>query len=137
MANPAIPAHLLTALGAKTTCKDRWRQVLSEAHKIPDKHLITLESPITSKQLDEMASERLRLVIPKGRHWAFQSQHPANFPLSVIDFIQMVKSREDAIRNGHAQILTESIEMVKAAGQAKKPKKAASKKKPPKVSGNA
>ena len=25
-------------LGVKTTCKDRWRQVLSEADRIPQKH---------------------------------------------------------------------------------------------------
>jgi hypothetical protein len=31
-------------LGAKTTCKDRWRQVLTEAIKIPHKHLFTLET---------------------------------------------------------------------------------------------
>lgn len=110
--NPAIPPHLLTALGAKTTCKDRWRQVLSEAHKIPDKHLITLESPITSKQLDEMASERLRLVIPKGRHWAFQSQHPANDPLSVADFIALVRTREMVIRQGYGPALATSIQAI-------------------------
>ena len=33
----------LTMLGAKSTCKDRWRQVLAEASKIPRKHLLTLE----------------------------------------------------------------------------------------------
>ena len=33
----------LTMLGAKSTCKDRWRQVLAEAEKINRKHLLTLE----------------------------------------------------------------------------------------------
>src|SRR5262249_19070271 len=33
----------LTMLGVKSSCKDRWRQVLSEADRITDKHLLTLE----------------------------------------------------------------------------------------------
>lgn len=39
----------LTMLGAKSTCKDRWRQVLSEADRIEKKHLLTLESAISEK----------------------------------------------------------------------------------------
>ena len=40
----------LTMLGAKSTCKDRWRQVLGEAAKIPRKHLLTLEPGISEPQ---------------------------------------------------------------------------------------
>ncbi|WP_419627422.1 type II restriction endonuclease, partial [Thiolapillus sp.] len=42
--DPFFDSNLLTMLGAKSTCKDRWRQVLSEAERIPDKHLLTLET---------------------------------------------------------------------------------------------
>lgn len=35
------PARL-TMLGAKSTCKDRWRQVLLEAERVTHKHLLTL-----------------------------------------------------------------------------------------------
>jgi type II restriction enzyme len=49
-------------LGAKTTCKDRWRQVLSEAAKIPCKHLFTLETALSSNQLREMHSSSLTVV---------------------------------------------------------------------------
>ena len=61
----AFPAELLTMLGVKTTCKDRWRQVLSEANRIPSKHLLTLESPISTNQTDEMAARNLTLVVPR------------------------------------------------------------------------
>lgn len=37
--NFEFQADKLTMLGAKTTCKDRWRQVLNEADRIRDKHL--------------------------------------------------------------------------------------------------
>lgn len=118
-----VPQGLLTALGAKTTCKDRWRQVLSEAHQVPDKHLITLESNISGKQLDEMAAERLRLVIPKPRHWAFQSQHPGNNPLTVADFLALAKSREGVLRQNHGPDLDWSIQQLAAKMQPKPKRK--------------
>src|SRR4029079_2208719 len=38
------PDSRLLMLAAKTTCKDRWRQVLDEAKRIRSKHLLTLEA---------------------------------------------------------------------------------------------
>jgi len=52
-------------LAAKTTCKDRWRQVLAEANKINNKHLFTLQPSITENQTDEMRQNGLQLVVPK------------------------------------------------------------------------
>lgn len=40
--NLLFPADKLVFLGAKTTCKDRWRQVLNEANRIETKYLFTL-----------------------------------------------------------------------------------------------
>lgn len=54
----------LSMLGVKTTAKDRWRQVLSEADRIPRKHLITLEPAISKNQTDEMIAQNLQLIIP-------------------------------------------------------------------------
>ena len=62
--NPIFPGNQLSMLGAKTTCKDRWRQVLSEADKIPGKHLVTLEAAISESQTREMQSHGLQLVVP-------------------------------------------------------------------------
>ena len=55
----------LTMLGAKSTCKDRWRQVLAEAAKIPQKHLLTLEPGISEAQTTQMANSNLQLVVPQ------------------------------------------------------------------------
>lgn len=60
------PAASLMMLGAKTTCKDRWRQVLSEAKRIERKHLITLEAAISEAQTQEMAAHHLQLVVPQS-----------------------------------------------------------------------
>jgi len=43
----AFPENVLTMLAAKTTCKDRWRQIRNEAKRIPVKHLLTLEPGIS------------------------------------------------------------------------------------------
>jgi len=40
-------SELLVMLGAKSTLKERWRQVLTEAGRIPRKHLCTLEPSIS------------------------------------------------------------------------------------------
>jgi len=60
-----FPADMLTMLGAKTTCKDRWRQVLNEADRIPVKHLFTLQHGVSKNQLAEMRDAGLILVVPK------------------------------------------------------------------------
>lgn len=54
----------LVFLGSKTTCKDRWRQILNEADRIDKKHLFTLQQGISSNQLAEMERADVQLVIP-------------------------------------------------------------------------
>ena len=56
----------LTMLGAKSTCKDRWRQVLAEAAKISRKHLLTLEPGISEPQTIQMENTGLQLVVPQS-----------------------------------------------------------------------
>jgi type II restriction enzyme len=55
----------LSFLGVKTTCKDRWRQIIGEADKIPQKHLFTLQQGISGNQLKEMEASGVSLVVPK------------------------------------------------------------------------
>ncbi|MBP7493726.1 MAG: restriction endonuclease, partial [Rhodoferax sp.] len=59
-----LGAPPLQMLAAKSTCKDRWRQVLTEAAKIPRKHLFTLETAISENQTDEMNAHLIQLVVP-------------------------------------------------------------------------
>jgi hypothetical protein len=69
--DPAFDLLRLTILGVKSTCKDRWRQVLAEADRIKDKHLLTLETAISTHQTDEMAAKRLQLVLPRALHGTY------------------------------------------------------------------
>lgn len=63
----SFPADRLTSLAAKTTCKDRWRQILNEADRLRDgrKYLCTLQQGISVMQMDEMESEKVTLVVPE------------------------------------------------------------------------
>lgn len=57
----------LCMLAAKTTCKDRWRQILNEADRLRDenKYLCTMQQGISGTQMDEMQAEKVILVVPK------------------------------------------------------------------------
>lgn len=62
--DPSSPADSMFMLAAKTTCKDRWRQILNEAARIELKHLLTLQQGISIQQHEEMAEEGVQLVVP-------------------------------------------------------------------------
>lgn len=91
--NPDFPSSKLTMLGVKSTCKDRWRQVLSEAARIPEKHLITLEPGISENQTNEMVANRLQLILPRGLHDTYRGDQ-RQWLMDVEGFISLVKERE-------------------------------------------
>jgi DNA (cytosine-5)-methyltransferase 1 len=74
-ADKSFPDNDLTFLGAKTTCKDRWRQILNEAERIPNKFLITLQKGISSNQLMEMKEHNVTLVVPQKYHELYPVEH--------------------------------------------------------------
>jgi hypothetical protein len=85
------PSARLRMLGAKFTAKDRWRQVLNEARRISNKHLLTLEAPISGKQLALMSAARLQLVIPTPIQTAYPKTARAQLS-SIRQFINEVKT---------------------------------------------
>lgn len=66
--NRDFPASKLRMLAVKTTCKDRWRQVLNEADRIETKHLLTLQEGVSDSQFKEMCEANISLVVPAGLH---------------------------------------------------------------------
>lgn len=92
--NLTFPGELLTVLGAKTTCKDRWRQVLNEADRVDDKYLFTLQQGISSNQLKEMQDYRLHLVVPHKYLTSFPKEYRGNVS-DLSTFIGMVKERQE------------------------------------------
>ncbi|KGD65117.1 type II restriction endonuclease [Alcanivorax nanhaiticus] len=91
--NHDFPDNGLTILGAKSTCKDRWRQVLSEAGRIKRKHLVTLEPGISGNQLDEMEANDLQLVVPSSIHETYKSEK-REWLWNLSDFIEHVRDKQ-------------------------------------------
>jgi hypothetical protein len=89
----AFNAALLVMLGVKSTSKDRWRQVLDEADRIPDKHLCTLESGISTNQTDAMRNRRLTLVIPDELHTTYTPLQLKEI-LNIKEFIAFVRQKQ-------------------------------------------
>ena len=81
----------LAMLGAKSTCKERWRQVLAEADKIPNKHLLTLEPSVTEAQTDQMAQHNLQLVVPQSIQEKY-SEGQQRWLWTVADFVRFARS---------------------------------------------
>lgn len=92
--NITFPGDLLTVLGAKTTCKDRWRQVLNEADRVDEKYLFTLQQGISSNQLKEMQDYNLHLVVPHKYLTSFPKEYRDGIS-DLSTFIGMVKERQD------------------------------------------
>lgn len=72
--NVQFPVTKLHMLAAKTCCKERWRQVLSEANRIQTKHLFTLQEGTTESQLCEMYEHGIILVVPKDNIVVFPNK---------------------------------------------------------------
>ncbi len=95
--NPAFETGKLTFLAAKTTCKDRWRQILNEADRLRDetKFLCTLQQGISSKQMEEMSAEKVTLVVP-GEYLGTYPGEWRDQIWSVKKFIDYVREKETA-----------------------------------------
>lgn len=87
--DPKFLDEKIFLLGAKTTCKDRWRQVLSEGERLDRKYLVTLEAGISSYQVSEMKAKNLQLISPKAIQSSFDSKQ-RSWLYSVDDFIRQV-----------------------------------------------
>ena len=91
----SFPVDKLASLAAKTTCKDRWRQVLNEADRLRSKNkfLCTLQQGISSAQLEEMKSEKVVLVVPEKYIKTYPEKYQ-NDIWTVKKFIEYIKEIE-------------------------------------------
>ncbi len=89
----SFPVKRLAVLGAKATCKDRWRQVIGEADRIKHKHLLTLEPSITEAQTGEMQSRHVQLVLPRAVHLTYTSRQQ-EWLWTLADFVDHVKRQQ-------------------------------------------
>ena len=85
----------LCVLASKTTCKDRWRQIINEADRLRDenKYLCTMQQGISTSQMDEMQSEKVILVVPRQYHSAYPKDRRDRI-WSIGKFVNYVKELE-------------------------------------------
>jgi hypothetical protein len=83
----SFPSSRLAMLAVKRTCKDRWRQVTTEANRIDRKHLLTLEAGISEAQLKSMMQDhRLILAMPKD----VRDSYPAHLHSSLLTVEELI-----------------------------------------------
>ena len=91
----AYPSEKLVFLAAKTTCKDRWRQILNEADRIEHKYLFTLQKGISLAQLREMEGEGVSLVVPQSHIPSFDREYQPKI-YSLQAFIKQTSSLQNS-----------------------------------------
>nr|WP_242464291.1 type II restriction endonuclease [Halorhodospira halophila] len=97
--DPQFPNSRLFLLGAKTTCKERWRQVLAEGERLKRKHLATLEPGISRTHTDEMSAHGLQLVVPLPIHATYSETQRMKI-MGIQDFISHVRPKVFKTRPG-------------------------------------
>jgi hypothetical protein len=84
------PENKLFIIGIKTTCKDRWRQVLNEGRRKREKYLVTIQPGISARQLGEMHESGITLVVPQPLHREYPAHSGARL-LSIGQWLQVLR----------------------------------------------
>lgn len=90
--NNDYPLDKLFIVGVKTTCKDRWRQVLNEGKRVPEKHILTIQQGISTNQLNEMHAANVTLVVPKRFHNDYPKERNITL-LTIEEFISKIHTQ--------------------------------------------
>ena len=91
--NTAFPDTKLHMLASKTCCKDRWRQILSEADRINKKHLFTLQEGVSANQLKEMNKSGIILVVPQSNIKSFPHEYHSII-MNLTGFVNFIKDNQ-------------------------------------------
>jgi type II restriction enzyme len=86
--NPSFLIENLFFMAAKTTCKDRWRQILNEADRLDTTYLMTLQQGISKNQCKEMQDEGVILVVP----YEYKSSFPKEYRDEILSLHQFIKT---------------------------------------------
>jgi hypothetical protein len=84
------PLNKLFIVGVKTTCKDRWRQVMREGQRVPRKHILTIQQAISAPQLREMHAANVSLIVPRSLQRNYRAPAPMRI-FTVEGFIDNVR----------------------------------------------
>ena len=87
----SYPIDELFVIGAKTTSRERWRQLLDEGRRVPRKYFMTLQPNMSSRQYTAIVDANVRLVVPDSLHGGYPADTSADGILSVDEFIDVVR----------------------------------------------
>lgn len=87
---------LVTFLGAKTTARERWRQLVGEASRVTERFFATRDKAITQASLRKMNDNGVHPVLPQPLIDEFYAQDASQI-FSVGAFIDEVKARQGEI----------------------------------------
>ena len=96
--NPTFPNTHLQLVAAKTTTKDRWRQVIDEAERIHTKHLFTLQQGISPRQLHQIETSHIQLVVPEP----YLKAYPEEWRTKILTLKQLtdtIRTNQSTIKN--------------------------------------
>ena len=85
-------------LAAKSTVKERWRQILEEADRISIKHFCTLDQKITAQTLHDIGNAQIQLVIPQEIITTYYVDQ-AETMMNLSEFISYVQNKQDEYFN--------------------------------------
>lgn len=88
-ADKTFPDTSLRILGAKTSLKDRWRQILAEGDRVSKKHGVTRDISVTRKMFTQMQEASFFVVIPE--QLKSQYMDPAPNLITLDEFIGEVR----------------------------------------------
>jgi hypothetical protein len=91
--DPWFPRDKITVLALKTTCRDRWRQVLEEAPDVSKRHILTLQPGISVSQLKQMKAANVALVVPEDLQRDYNVRDSGVELLTVGAFIKQVQKQ--------------------------------------------
>lgn len=92
-----VPPQYLTFLAAKTTLKDRWRQILNEDRRMAVKHLLTLQSGVSEQQFDEIQESGVKLVVPASLHRGYPKEVRPHL-MTLGQFLKEVRAKQKLLR---------------------------------------
>ena len=84
--DPNYPEDKLRMLAAKSSVKERWRQILEEAGRVSTKHLFTLQEGVSERQFWQMQDAMVQLVVPKSLHNKYPAAIRGNL-MTLQDFV--------------------------------------------------
>jgi hypothetical protein len=82
--DPDFAADYLRMVACKSTAKERWRQVLNEAKRIPDKYLLTIDPDLTAPVIAAMVASGIRPFLPRPVIEADYATHPGRDQLAPV-----------------------------------------------------